>query len=105
MDLNKMMKQAAKMQSEMAKAQEQLASQEVEGTSGGGAVKVTMTGAGEFIAVKIDPEAIDLEDPSLLEDLVLAALNDATRAQQELAESSLGSITGGLDLKGLPGFK
>ena len=105
MDLNKMMKQAAKMQAEMAKAQEQLASQEVEGTSGGGAVKVTMTGAGEFIAVKIDPEAIDLEDPSLLEDLVLAALNDATRAQQELAESSLGSITGGLDLKGLPGFK
>lgn len=105
MDLNKMMKQAAKMQAEMAKAQEQLASLEVEGTAGGGAVKVTMTGAGEFTAVKIDPEAIDSDDPSLLEDLVLAALNDATRAQQELASSSLGSITGGLDLKGLPGFK
>ncbi len=105
MDLNKMMKQAAKMQAEMAKAQEHLASQEVEGTAGGGVVKVTMTGAGEFTAVKIAPEAIDSDDPSLLEDLVLAALNDATRAQQELAESSLGSITGGLDLKGLPGFK
>ncbi len=105
MDLNKMMKQAAKMQAEMAKAQEQLASLEVEGTAGGGAVKVTMTGAGEFIAVRIDPEAIDSDDPSLLEDLLLAALNDATRAQQELAESSLGSITGGLDLKGFPGFK
>lgn len=101
MDMNKMMKQVAKMQNELAKAQEELASETVEGTSGGGAVKVTMTGGGEFSAIAISPSAIDPDDPSLLEDLVLAAIHDAQRAQQQLAQGRLGGLTGGLDIPGL----
>jgi len=101
MDMNKMMKQVAKMQGELAKAQEELAEQTIEGTSGGGMVKVTVTGGGEFTAVEINPSAIDPEDPSLLEDLVLAAIHDALKAQRELAEERLGGLTGGLGLPGM----
>lgn len=101
MDMNKMMKQVTKMQNELAKAQEQLASETVEGTSGGGMVKVTMTGGGEFSSISISPAAADPDDPSLLEDLVLAAIHDAQRAQQELAQERLGGLTGGLDIPGL----
>ncbi len=101
MDMNKMMKQVAKMQNELAKAQEELASETVEGTAGGGAVKVTVTGGGEFNAISISPSAIDPEDPGLLEDLVLAAIRDAQRAQQELAQNRLGGLTGGMDIPGL----
>ncbi len=95
MDMNKMMKQVAKMQADLAKAQEELASETVEGVSGGGAVRVTVTGGGEFTEVKIDPSAIDPDDPSLLEDLVLAAIHDATRAQQALAQDRLGALPEG----------
>jgi nucleoid-associated protein EbfC len=104
MDMNKMMKQVAKMQNELAKAQEQLGAEEVEGTAGGGLVKVTVTGKGEFTSVKIDPSAFDPDDPSLLEDLVLAAINDANRAQGELAAERLSGLTGGMQIPGLPGF-
>lgn len=96
-----MMKQVAKMQNQLAKAQEDLAAESVEGTAGGGAVKVTMTGSGEFTAVSIDPSAVDPDDRGLLEDLVLAAIHDAQRAQQELAQDRLGGLTGGLDIPGL----
>ncbi|MEO7804050.1 MAG: YbaB/EbfC family nucleoid-associated protein [Actinomycetota bacterium] len=99
--MNKMMKQVAKMQNELAKAQEELAGEEVQGTSGGGMVTVTMTGAGEFTAVRIDPEAIDPDDPSLIEDLILAAIHEAHRAQQELTASRLGPLTGGLAIPGM----
>lgn len=101
MDMNKMMKQVQKMQADLMKAQESLADEEVEGTSGGGAVKVTVTGGGDFTAVSIDPAAADADDPSLLEDLVLAAINDAVRAQRELAEQRLGGLTGGLGIPGI----
>ena len=101
MDVNKMMKQVAKMQTELAKAQEQLGEEEVEGTSGGGAVKVRVTGNGDFTAVQIDPAAIDADDPSLLEDLVLAAIHEAVKGQQALAQERLGGLTGGLGLPGL----
>ena len=101
MDMNKMMKQVAKMQAELAKAQEALGEEEVEGTSGGGAVKVSMTGGGEFTSVTIDPSVADPDDPSLLEDLVLAAIHEAQRAQQELAQQRLGPLTQGMGLPGL----
>jgi nucleoid-associated protein EbfC len=102
LDMNKMMKQVAKMQEELAKAQEQLSETEVTGTSGGGLVTVTCTGKGEFTGVKIKPEAIDPDDPSLLEDLVLAAINDATRASQELASQRFSGFGAGMGLPGLP---
>ncbi len=101
MDMNKLMKQMGKMQAELAKAQEELAQSEFEGSSGGGAVKVVMSGAGEALSVHIDPSAIDAEDPSLLEDLVLAALNEAIRVQQEAAQERLGGLTGGMNIPGL----
>jgi len=100
-DMNKMMKQVAKMQTDMMKAQEELASEEIEGTAGGGLVKITMTGTGEVTAVSIAPSAIDPDDPSLLEDLVLAAIHDASKAQQALTQERLGGFTGGLGLPGL----
>lgn len=101
MDMSKMMKQVAKMQTELAKAQEQLAGEEIRGTAGGGMVTVTTTGTGEFTDVKIDPKAIDPDDPSLLEDLILAAIHEAHRAQQELTASRLGPLAGGLAIPGM----
>lgn len=101
MDMNKMVKQVQKMQADLMKAQESLAAEEVEGTSGGGAVKATVTGGGDFISVTIDPSAADADDPSLLEDLVLSAVNDAVRAQRNLAEQRLGGLTGGLGIPGI----
>lgn len=100
MDMKKMMKQVQKMQAELSRAQQELAGEVVEGTAGGGAVRVVLSGGGEAVEVEIDPAAIDPDDPSLLEDLVLAAINDALRAQQELAQQRLGGLAGGL---GLPG--
>lgn len=101
LDINKLMQQAQQMQQEMAKAQEQLASETVEASAGGGLVTVKATGNGEIVEIKIDPKAIDPDDPELLEDLVLAAVNEALRSAQSLAQSRLGAMTGGL---GLPGF-
>ena len=100
-DINKLMQQAQQMQQDMAKAQEQLASETVEASAGGGLVTVKATGNGEITSIKIDPKAIDPDDPELLEDLVLAAINEALRSAQSLAQSKLGAMTGGL---GLPGF-
>jgi nucleoid-associated protein EbfC len=100
-DINKLMQQAQQMQQEMAKAQEQLASETVEASAGGGLVTVKATGNGEITEIKIDPKAIDPDDAELLEDLVLAAVNEALRSAQSLAQSKLGAMTGGL---GLPGF-
>lgn len=104
MDMNKMMKQVAKMQSELAKAEEQLGEEEVTGTSGGGLVSITVTGKGEFTGVKIDPEAADPEDPSLLEDLVLAAITEAVRLQHELTQERLSGLSDGMNIPGMPGL-
>lgn len=101
MDINKMMKQAQKMQEAMMKMQEDLGTQVVEGTSGGGAVTVTMTGGMEVTGVKIKPEAVDPEDVETLEDLVLTAMKDALGKANGLASSQMGSITGGLKLPGM----
>jgi DNA-binding YbaB/EbfC family protein len=101
MDLNKMMKQVQQMQAEMLEAQEKLKDEVVEASAGGGMVKVKMTGDLNLTELKIDPEAIDPEDAEVLEDMVTAAVNEALRAAQELAQSKLGGATGGLGLPGL----
>jgi nucleoid-associated protein EbfC len=89
MDLNKLMQQAQQMQEDMAKAQEEIAKETVEGTAGGGAVTVKATGTGKITEIKIKKEPIDPEDPETLEDLVLAAVNSALQAAEELAKSKL----------------
>ena len=104
MDLNKLMKQAQEMQAQMAKAQEELAGETVEASAGGGMVTVKATRALEIVEIKIAPEAIDPEDPDLLADMVLAAVNEALRSAQSMAESKLGSAMGGLGGLGLPGM-
>ena len=104
MDMNKMLQQVQQMQDEMVKAQDELANERVEASVGGGMVTVTASGAGEIVGVKISPEAIDPDDPETLEDLVLAGVNEALRNAQELAQSKLGGVTGGLKGLGLPGM-
>jgi len=104
MDFNKLMKQAQEMQAEMAKAQEELANETVEASAGGGMVTVKASGALEITEIKIAPEAIDPDDPDLLADMVLAAVNEALRSAQSLVESKLGSAMGGLQGLGLPGL-
>jgi DNA-binding YbaB/EbfC family protein len=104
MDLNKLMKQAQEMQAQMAKAQEELRNETVEASAGGGMVTVKATGGLEIVEVKIAKDAIDPDDPDLLADMVLAAVNEALRSAQSLAESKLGSAMGGLQGMGLPGL-
>ncbi len=104
MDLNKLMKQAQEMQSQMAKAQEELKNETVEASAGGGMVTVKATGALEVVEIKIAPEAIDPDDPDLLADMVTAAVNEALRSAQSLVESKLGSAMGGIQGLGLPGM-
>ena len=95
------MRQAQELQAKLAKAQQELAQATVEASSGGGAVKVTVNGQQEVQSVKISPEAINPEDAELLEDLVLAAVNEAMVKSKELAAERLGKITGGLKIPGL----
>jgi DNA-binding YbaB/EbfC family protein len=89
MDFEKLLQQAQQMQEQVQKAQEEIAHETVEGTAGGGAVVVKATGAGKIVEIKIAKEAIDPTDPELLEDLVLAAVNSALEAAEELAKSKL----------------
>jgi DNA-binding YbaB/EbfC family protein len=104
-DMGQLMKQVQQMQAEMAKAQEQLKDETVEASSGGGMVKVKMSGDLQLREITISPEAIDPEDPELLQDMVTAAVNEALRSAQELASSRLGGITGmGGGLPGMPGL-
>jgi nucleoid-associated protein EbfC len=98
----KMMKQVQKMQMDMAKMQEDLAGETIEASAGGGMVSVQVTGAIEIKSIKIDPAAVDPEDVEMLEDMILAAANEALRGAQELANKKLGGITSGLNIPGLP---
>jgi len=102
-DMNKMLKEAQRMQAELAKAQEEAASEVVEASAGGGMVTVKANGAGDVVSITIDPRAIDPGDPELLADLVLAAVNEALRSARALMESKMaGLMPGGLgDLGGL----
>ena len=105
-NMNKMLQQVQKMQQDMVAAQEQLKDETVEASAGGGMVKVVVSGDLEVKSITIDAAAIDPEDPELLQDMVLAAVNEGLRSAQELAASKMGGLTGGLDLGGLglPGF-
>lgn len=100
-DMNKMLQQVQEMQAQVAKAQEELAKETVEASAGGGMVTVKATGALEVTEIKIAPEAIDPDDPELLADMILAAVNEALRSAQALAESKLGGAAGLGDLGGL----
>jgi DNA-binding YbaB/EbfC family protein len=101
-DVNALMKQAQKMQTEMLQAQESLKDEVVEASAGGGMVKVKMGGDLTLREIVIDPEAVDPEDVEMLAEMVQAAVNEGLRAAQALAESKMGGITGGLG--GLPGM-
>src|SRR5436309_11960706 len=101
MDFEKLMQQAQQMQDQMAKAQAELASETVEASAGGGMVTVKATGDLQITEIKISPEAIDPDDPELLADMVLAAVNEALRSAQSLAQSKLGGMAGLGDLGGL----
>jgi nucleoid-associated protein EbfC len=100
-NINKMLKQVQQMQVDMAKAQEELKSEVVEASAGGGMVTVKVSGDLEIKEIRIDPDAVDPEDVELLQDMVLAAANEAIRSAQELATSKLGGIAGGAGLGGL----
>jgi nucleoid-associated protein EbfC len=104
MDMNKMMQQVQQMQEQVAKAQEELAHQTVEASAGGGMVTVVATGDLQITEIKIAKEAIDPDDPDMLADMVLAAVNEALRSAQGLMESRLGGMMGGLGGLGLPGL-
>ena len=99
-NMNDLMKQAQKMQEQLMEAQAAAAEQVIEGQAGGGVVKVTVTGGMEFQSVHIDPDAVDPDDVSMLEDLVLAAIHDAVGKVNELSQQAMG----GLDLGGLGGL-
>ncbi|HLM50950.1 MAG TPA: YbaB/EbfC family nucleoid-associated protein [Solirubrobacteraceae bacterium] len=103
-NMNQMMKQVQKMQADMMAAQEELKDEKVEGSAGGGAVKVVITGDLVVQSIAIDESAIDPEDPELLQDMVVAAVNESIRAAQELAATKMGGLTGGLGGLGLPGL-
>jgi len=104
MDMNKLLQQAQQMQEQVAKAQEELANQTVEASAGGGMVTVVATGDLQIKEIKIAKEAIDPDDPDMLGDTVLAAVNEALRSAQGLMESRLGGMMGGLGGLGLPGL-
>jgi len=96
-----MMKEAQKLQAQMEKMQEEIAKKTVDATAGGGMVTVQANGKQELLSIKIDPEVINKDDAQMLEDLVLAACNEALRKSRELVQQEMGKITGGLKIPGL----
>jgi nucleoid-associated protein EbfC len=104
LDMNALMKQAQQMQEQMARAQEEATSEIAEASAGGGMVTVKANGAGELIAIAIDPRAIDPDDPEMLGDLVLAAANEAIRSAQQAVEAKLRAQMPDLGALGLPGM-
>jgi hypothetical protein len=101
MNPKQLQQMAAQMQRQVQQIQEELGETTVEGTAGGGAVVVTMTGHRDVQAVKIAPEVIDPEDAEMLQDLLLAAINDATKKAQEIAEERMGPLMGGMKMPGM----
>lgn len=102
-NMGKMMKQVQKMQADMAKMQDEVATKTVEATAGGGAVKVVATGKQQIVSIEIKPEVVDPEDVEMLQDLVLAATNEAIRKSQEMVAQEMNKITGGMNLN-IPGL-
>lgn len=102
MNIQKMMKEAQKMQERLAKAQSDLAQQSIDVSAGGGKVNVTVNGAGDITAIKISPDVVDPQDVEMLEDLVLSGIREAQDASRKLQADTMGKVTGGLG--GLPGL-
>ncbi|MFM7374357.1 MAG: YbaB/EbfC family nucleoid-associated protein [Chthoniobacterales bacterium] len=102
MNIQKMMKEAQKMQERLAKAQSDLAEQSIDVSAGGGKVSVTVNGAGDITAIKISPDVVDPQDVEMLEDLVLSGIREAQDASRKLQADTMGKVTGGLG--GLPGL-
>jgi DNA-binding YbaB/EbfC family protein len=103
-NMQQLMKQAQKMQQELEAAQAELAQTEVSGSAGGGLVKATMYASGELTALEIDPKAVDPDDVETLQDLIVAAVRDASRAASAMASERMGPLTGGAAGLGLPGL-
>ena len=101
MKMDKLLKQAQRMQAQMASLQEELAKVAVEGTSGGGMVRASVNGHGDLLSLKIAPEVIDPQEPEMLEDLVLSAVNEAIRKSKDQANGQVNQLTGGMSF---PGF-
>lgn len=101
MDMRKMMKQAQQMQQEAARAQEEIAEMEFSGTSGGGMVEVCVMGDMSIKSVTIDPEAVDPEDVEMLEDMIVAAANEALRSASETSNTRMNSLMGGMNIPGM----
>lgn len=105
MNIGQIAKMAQQMQTQMAQVQQELRETTLEATAGGGAVRVVITGSGEIRAVEIDPSAVDPAEVEMLQDLVLAAINDAIGRAKELEQQRMAGIAGGLGLPGLPGLR
>ena len=101
-NMNQMMQQARKMQQQLAEAQASLQSQTVDASAGGGMVKVTVGGDMELKSIQIDPEAVDPDDIEMLQDMIVAAVNEGFRGVEALANRQMGAITGGLNIPGMP---
>jgi len=99
--MNKMIKQAKQVQEQIIKMQEELKEREIETTAGGGAITVRVNGKQELIAIKISPEVVDPDDIEMLEDLVIAAVNEGIRQSQEMVSTEMAKITGGFNIPGL----
>jgi DNA-binding YbaB/EbfC family protein len=100
-NMGNMMKQAQKLQAKMMKMQEELAERTVETASGGGMVKVVANGKQQILSIRIEKEVVDPDDVEMLQDLVIAAVNDALAKSQEMVSSEMGKLTGGLNIPGL----
>jgi len=101
MNMNKLMKQAQQMQAKMKKMQEEMEDRTKEATAGGGVVKVVVNGKQELVDLEIDPEAVDPEDVEMLEELILAAVNEGMREMQEEVNSEMSKVTGGMNIPGM----
>ena len=101
MGMGNLQRMAQQMQQEMLRIEDELAAATVDGSAGGGVVSATVTGKQELVSVTIDPSAVDASDLEMLQDLVVAAVNDALRASRELAEQKMAAVTGGLRIPGL----
>ncbi|MDD4171938.1 MAG: YbaB/EbfC family nucleoid-associated protein [Syntrophomonas sp.] len=100
-NMNQMMKQAKKLQEEMAKKQAELLEQVIEGSAGGGAVTAKVNGKQQILEVNIKPEVVDPDDVEMLQDLIMTAINDAIKQSQDLVATEMSKITGGLNIPGL----
>jgi hypothetical protein len=101
MGMGNLQRMAMQMQQEMARVQQELETATVEGTAGGGVVKATVTGKQELVGLEIDPSAVDPDDVEMLQDLVMAAVNEGLKAAAQLAEQKMGAVTAGLRIPGL----